>query len=129
MIYPRHKLVCLSVISIFLPQERFYFGDHVLPCFETGVPLLKQRLQLLPDANNVSYGRPPMVSLDRPVHASSNKVQLFAPTLFMGRDASTKCHGSEREDFLFSSFLFGEFGAPFVVQFFFARLIRHESCR
>ncbi|KAL6006370.1 hypothetical protein ACLOJK_037321 [Asimina triloba] len=34
-------------------QERFYFGDHVLPCFETGIPLLKKRLQELPDADNV----------------------------------------------------------------------------
>lgn len=35
-------------------QERFYFGDHVLPLFDTGIPLLKQRLVKLPDANNVS---------------------------------------------------------------------------
>ena len=34
-------------------QERFYFGDHVLPYFETGIPLLKQRLHQLPDADNV----------------------------------------------------------------------------
>lgn len=43
----------LNYNHVFL-QERFYFGDHVLPCFETGMPLLKQRLQQLPDANNVS---------------------------------------------------------------------------
>lgn len=35
-------------------QERFYFGDEVLPLFETGIPLLKQRLQQLPDADNVN---------------------------------------------------------------------------
>jgi hypothetical protein len=35
-------------------QERFYFGDEVLPLFETGIPLLKERLQQLPDADNVS---------------------------------------------------------------------------
>jgi len=35
-------------------QERFYFGDEVLPLFETGIPLLKQRLLQLPDADNVS---------------------------------------------------------------------------
>ncbi len=34
-------------------QERFYFGDNVLPCFESGIPLLKHRLHQLPDANNV----------------------------------------------------------------------------
>ena len=34
-------------------QERFYFGDHVLPFFETGIPLLKQRLHQLPDVDNV----------------------------------------------------------------------------
>lgn len=36
-----------------LSQERFYFGDDVLPCFETGIPLLLQRLHELPDADNV----------------------------------------------------------------------------
>lgn len=35
-------------------QERFYFSDHVLPLFETGIPLLKQRLHQLPDTDNVS---------------------------------------------------------------------------
>ena len=35
-------------------QERFYFGDEVLPLFETGIPLLKQRLSHLPDADKVS---------------------------------------------------------------------------
>lgn len=35
-------------------QERFYFGDNVLPLFETGIPLLKQRLHQLPDADDVS---------------------------------------------------------------------------
>lgn len=34
-------------------QERFYFGDHVLPLFETGIPLLKQRLHQLPDSDKV----------------------------------------------------------------------------
>ncbi|KAI3818421.1 hypothetical protein L1987_12228 [Smallanthus sonchifolius] len=38
--------------------ERFYFGDHVLPCFETGMPLLKQRLHQLPDADNVVIAFP-----------------------------------------------------------------------
>lgn len=35
-------------------QERFYFGDNILPCFESGIPLLKRRLQDLPDSDNVS---------------------------------------------------------------------------
>lgn len=35
-------------------QERFYFSDNVLPYFETGIPLLKQRLHQLPDADKVS---------------------------------------------------------------------------
>ncbi|KAK9109979.1 hypothetical protein Sjap_018039 [Stephania japonica] len=38
--------------------ERFYFGDHILPCFETGIPLLKQRLHQLPDAKNISIAFP-----------------------------------------------------------------------
>ena len=57
-------LVCLSyfpnvhVIIYFssvVSQERFYFGDNVLPCFESGIPLLKNRLQQLPDSDNVRY--------------------------------------------------------------------------
>ncbi|KAK3021991.1 hypothetical protein RJ639_045645 [Escallonia herrerae] len=39
-------------------DERFYFGDHVLPCFETGIPLLKQRLHQLPDAKNAIVAFP-----------------------------------------------------------------------
>lgn len=35
-------------------QERFYFGDNVLPCFESAIPMLKNRLHDLPDADNVS---------------------------------------------------------------------------
>lgn len=44
-----------NYLLIFLiMQERFYFGDHVLPLFETGIPLLKQRLHQLPDAEKVN---------------------------------------------------------------------------
>ncbi|KAK9109968.1 hypothetical protein Sjap_018028 [Stephania japonica] len=41
-----------------ISRERFYFGDHILPCFETGIPLLKQRLHQLPDAKNISIAFP-----------------------------------------------------------------------
>ncbi|GFS38636.1 phosphoribosyltransferase family protein [Actinidia rufa] len=44
----------LVIYDIHALQERFYFGDHVLPCFETGIPLLKQRLHQLPDSHNAS---------------------------------------------------------------------------
>jgi len=47
-------IVCLS---IFLVQERFYFGDHVLPLFVTGIPLLKQRLHQLPESDKVRNTR------------------------------------------------------------------------
>ena len=30
-------------------QERFYFGDNVLPLFESGIPLLKERIAQLQD--------------------------------------------------------------------------------
>ena len=46
--------LCLPVWVINGFQERFYFGDNVLPCFESGIPLLKHRLHQLPDSNNVS---------------------------------------------------------------------------
>ncbi|OAE26193.1 hypothetical protein AXG93_3457s1190 [Marchantia polymorpha subsp. ruderalis] len=48
----------LVIFDIHALQERFYFGDNVLPCFESGIPLLKHRLHQLPDANNVSIAFP-----------------------------------------------------------------------
>ncbi|XP_044491855.1 ribose-phosphate pyrophosphokinase 4 [Mangifera indica] len=48
----------LVIYDIHALQERFYFGDHVLPLFDTGIPLLKQRLVKLPDANNIVIAFP-----------------------------------------------------------------------
>ncbi|CAD5194039.1 unnamed protein product [Musa acuminata subsp. malaccensis] len=48
----------LVIFDIHALQERFYFGDSVLPCFESGVPLLKNRLQQLPDSENISIAFP-----------------------------------------------------------------------
>ncbi len=39
-------------------QERFYFGDTVLPLFESGIPLVRERLQSLPDADNITIAYP-----------------------------------------------------------------------
>ena len=39
-------------------QERFYFGDFVLPLFESGVPLLLKKLQELDDFDNVTIAYP-----------------------------------------------------------------------
>ena len=39
-------------------QERFYFGDTVLPLFESGIPLVKERLNALPDAENITIAYP-----------------------------------------------------------------------
>lgn len=46
------------IYDIHALQERFYFGDDVLPCFETGIPLLLQRLRQLPDAENITIAFP-----------------------------------------------------------------------
>lgn len=46
------------IYDIHALQERFYFGDNVLPLFETGIPLLKQRLHQLPDADDVVIAFP-----------------------------------------------------------------------
>ena len=35
-------------------QERFYFGDTVLPLFESGIPLLRERMARLADVT-VAY--------------------------------------------------------------------------
>ncbi|KAH7570345.1 hypothetical protein ACOSP7_018424 [Xanthoceras sorbifolium] len=48
----------LVTYDIHALQERFYFGDNILPCFESGIPLLKQRLQELPDSDNISIAFP-----------------------------------------------------------------------
>ncbi|XP_065852311.1 ribose-phosphate pyrophosphokinase 4 [Euphorbia lathyris] len=48
----------LVIYDIHALQERFYFGDHVLPLFETGIPLLMQRLQQLPDSENIVVAFP-----------------------------------------------------------------------
>lgn len=42
-----------TIISAHFLQERFYFSDTVLPVFESGVPLLKERLQQLPESDKV----------------------------------------------------------------------------
>ncbi|KAD2803974.1 hypothetical protein R6Q59_031812 [Mikania micrantha] len=46
------------IYDIHALQERFYFDDNVLPCFESGIPLLKSRLQQLPDSDNISIAFP-----------------------------------------------------------------------
>ncbi|CAH1433880.1 unnamed protein product [Lactuca virosa] len=46
------------IYDIHALQERFYFDDNVLPCFESGIPLLKSRLQQLPDSENISIAFP-----------------------------------------------------------------------
>nr|KJB77956.1 hypothetical protein B456_012G172700 [Gossypium raimondii] len=43
----------LVTFDIHALQERFYFGDTILPCFESGIPLLKNRLQKLPDSDKI----------------------------------------------------------------------------
>lgn len=48
----------LVTFDIHALQERFYFGDTILPCFESGIPLLKNRLQELPDSDNISIAFP-----------------------------------------------------------------------
>jgi ribose-phosphate pyrophosphokinase len=48
----------LVTFDIHALQERFYFGDTILPCFESGIPLLKSRLQSLPDSDNISIAFP-----------------------------------------------------------------------
>ncbi|XP_051149123.1 ribose-phosphate pyrophosphokinase 4 [Andrographis paniculata] len=48
----------LVIFDIHALQERFYFGDSVLPCFESGIPLLLNRLQQLPDSDNIAVAFP-----------------------------------------------------------------------
>ncbi|GMI83484.1 phosphoribosyl pyrophosphate (PRPP) synthase 3 [Hibiscus trionum] len=48
----------LVTFDIHALQERFYFGDNILPCFESGIPLLMSRLQQLPYSDNISIAFP-----------------------------------------------------------------------
>ncbi|GMH33300.1 hypothetical protein BSKO_01134 [Bryopsis sp. KO-2023] len=48
----------LVVFDIHALQERFYFGDSVLPLFESGIPLLEQELKSLPDHDNITIAYP-----------------------------------------------------------------------
>jgi len=46
------------IYDIHALQERFYFGDNIMPVFMSGVPLLRQRLRELPDASDVVVAYP-----------------------------------------------------------------------
>lgn len=46
------------IFDIHALQERFYFGDTVLPLFESGIPLLRERLRRLPDYDKVTIAYP-----------------------------------------------------------------------
>lgn len=46
------------IFDIHALQERFYFGDQVLPLFESGIPLLRSRLRQLEDAESVVIAYP-----------------------------------------------------------------------
>ncbi|KAE8692318.1 Ribose-phosphate pyrophosphokinase 3 [Hibiscus syriacus] len=48
----------LVTFDIHALQERFYFGDNILPCFESGIPLLMNRLQQLPNSEKISIAFP-----------------------------------------------------------------------
>ena len=51
----RHKQ---RVVACHALQERFYFGDNILPCFESGIPLLLNRLTQCEDADNIVIAYP-----------------------------------------------------------------------
>lgn len=46
------------IFDIHALQERFYFGDTVLPLFESGIPLLRERLNTLPDRDLITIAYP-----------------------------------------------------------------------
>lgn len=46
------------IFDIHALQERFYFGDDVLPLFESGMPLLLERLRCLEDNANITIAYP-----------------------------------------------------------------------
>eukprot|EP00128_Syssomonas_multiformis_P001148 Colp12_sorted_trinity150504_noHs@34279 len=48
----------LIIYDIHALQERFYFGDNVIPRLESAIPLLIQRLSKLPDVKNIDIAFP-----------------------------------------------------------------------
>ena len=48
----------LVIFDIHALQERFYFGDAVMPLFETGIPLFINRLKDLQDYGNITIAYP-----------------------------------------------------------------------
>ena len=50
--------MCLPSHVVDWLQERFYFGDTVLPLFESGIPLLRQVLRQLDDSENITVAYP-----------------------------------------------------------------------
>jgi len=46
------------IFDIHALQERFYFGDTVLPLFESGIPLLRQRLRSMPESGPYAIAYP-----------------------------------------------------------------------
>ena len=46
------------IFDIHALQERFYFGDNITPCFETGIPLLLEQIATLPDKSDVVIAYP-----------------------------------------------------------------------
>mmetsp|Transcript_2634 Transcript_2634/g.2948 ORF Transcript_2634/g.2948 Transcript_2634/m.2948 type:complete len:411 (-) Transcript_2634:258-1490(-) len=48
----------LVIYDIHALQERFYFGDQVLPYFQSAIPILKKRLKSLPDADLITIAYP-----------------------------------------------------------------------
>ncbi|KAK2075995.1 hypothetical protein QBZ16_001331 [Prototheca wickerhamii] len=48
----------LVIFDIHALQERFYFGQNVLPLLESGIPLLRERLKKLPDQDKITIAYP-----------------------------------------------------------------------
>ena len=92
-------------------QERFYFGDTVLPLFESGIPLMRQRMQSLPDADNITIAYPDEGAWKRFHYqfgdypeASLVPVSLFSPQTDcnfrlrpVSLTASSLCHAQSAE--------------------------------
>uniref|UniRef100_A0A6N2LFT8 Phosphoribosyltransferase domain-containing protein n=1 Tax=Salix viminalis TaxID=40686 RepID=A0A6N2LFT8_SALVM len=51
-------LVCLFFCAETKPLAQRILPNNILPCFESGIPLLKNRLQELPDSDNIAIAFP-----------------------------------------------------------------------
>ena len=83
------------IFDIHALQERFYFGDTVLPLFESGIPLLRARLASLPDRESITIAYPDEGAWKRFHYQFGDYPEVICTKV--GREGGAGRRGEERE--------------------------------